>query len=401
MSMVRTLARAALVWGAITPATQAEGIVRTFSQGSWTYYSFSADPSRGTGDPFQFLKLIKDNYRGVAAPIQPQAASPSPDKSPVPADPVLKTAPVETSRASWSTASTSATTATFGSGPSATSPGPAPLPIISSINTTSVSASDHIPNATTTPSSPIAPKNAADAFLDFRGALGPDSQHLISGEPHPWYTSPTVAKVFGGNTPTPQQQEQFAREVLDHVGHTFGLVGLSPRLTLDPSVPANHTLSVVSGASYGPNANAIGITDVGHDGYGFIDKLTYYDDPSKLAWAVAHNISHELMHAFGVAEHPDSTGRYLDAATASWDLLSNHEASFSPQAADLIRSTNFSGVSAVPSSGQQGLRLEGDQELVATVPEPTTLAGWSVLLSCTLYFRWKKSQRVEALPSQS
>ena len=103
-----------------------------------------------------------------------------------------------------------------------------------------------------------------------------------------------------------------------------------PLLTTDPTVPAHHTLSVVSGLSYAANANAIGITDVGHDGFGFLDKLKLRDRLDELAWAVAHNVSHELMHAFGVATHADPTGTYIDSATATWGLLTDPQSTFSP-----------------------------------------------------------------------
>jgi hypothetical protein len=44
---------------------------------------------------------------------------------------------------------------------------------------------------------------------------------------------------------------------------------------------------------------------VGGNGFSFIDKLSYATTPDQLAWAVAHNVAHELMHSFGVAIHPE------------------------------------------------------------------------------------------------
>src|SRR5207248_8020791 len=133
--------------------------------------------------------------------------------------------------------------------------------------------------------------------------------------------------------------------------------------TTDPGVVANHTISVASGLSYGPNPNAIGITDVGHNGFGFIDKLGYAGDEPTLAWAVAHNISHELMHAFGLSYHPDQTGNYIDAATANWNMLTSPNTTFSPDAAKALTSPSTSdlGVYSVqPTTGAQILPVDGD-----------------------------------------
>src|SRR5205823_4240354 len=141
----------------------------------------------------------------------------------------------------------------------------------------------------------------------------PEASQLTVGAAQPWYNSPAVVKAFGG-TPSSGQQAQFQQDVLSDVRQTFALAGMNPKLTLDPSVSANHTISIASGLSYGDNPNAIGITDVGHSGFGFIDKLNYANNESDLAWAVAHNVSHELMHAFGLSTHPDQTGNYIDAA---------------------------------------------------------------------------------------
>ena len=77
---------------------------------------------------------------------------------------------------------------------------------------------------------------------------------------------------------------------------------------------------------------------IGNSGFGFIDNLNYAQSTDQLAWAVAHNISHELMHAFGVAVHHDQTGTYLDSATATWSLLIDPNTTFSPAAVQDILS---------------------------------------------------------------
>ncbi|MCA1684929.1 MAG: hypothetical protein LC745_02870, partial [Planctomycetia bacterium] len=208
-----------------------------------------------------------------------------------------------------------------------------------------------------------------------------------TGTPAPWYASPAVTQAFG-HTPTPAEQASFTSQVLSDVRTTFALAGLNPLITTDPTAQANHTLSVVSGLSYGPNSNAIGITDVGHDGFGFIDKLNYANTPNQLAWAVAHNVSHELMHAFGVAVHSDTSGKFLDAGSATWSLLTDPNATFSQAAVGLISATHFGpSITSAAVMGQgEGLTrvVEGDQEILA-VPEPATLTAWSIALSCLIF----------------
>ena len=224
----------------------------------------------------------------------------------------------------------------------------------------------------------------ADAYINFSGANLSEASVLTTGTAQPWYLSPAVSQAYG-HTPSASEQASFASQVLADVNTTYALAGLSPNITIDPTVPANHEISVVSGLSYSGNAKAIGITDVGHDGFGFIDKLQYANSPGELAWAVAHNVAHELMHAFGVAVHADQTGQYIDTASATWGLLTNPNATFSPAATNLIAATNFSP-SALPTTvpGQTGLQIDGGQEVMA-VPEPTTVAAWSIVVLGALF----------------
>ena len=162
----------------------------------------------------------------------------------------------------------------------------------------------------------------------------------------------------------------------------------------NPNTPALHTLSVVSGVSYGPNSNAIGITDVGGNGFSFIDKLNLASNVTDLEWAVAHNISHELMHAFGIGYHPDQTGQYIDAADATWSILTSPDTKFSPLATQVISATGY-GVNTGVSSASGLEKIDGDQEILAApVPEPATLALWSVALTGIVVHARRRRNRV-------
>jgi hypothetical protein len=223
---------------------------------------------------------------------------------------------------------------------------------------------------------------------------------LTTGNPQAWYNSPAVVSAFGG-TPTSQQESSFAQSVLADVQHTFQISGLNISLTSDPNTPALHTLSVVSGASYPSNPGAIGITDVGANGYGFIDKLAYATTPDQLAWAVAHNISHELMHALGVANHPDTTGNYLDAPSATWQLLTDPNAKFSPEAVQLMSQLLATGVSSnsLLAPGAQlfhGLSIDGAKLLETPVPEPATIGIWTVATLWSMVALRRRSRRQAA-----
>lgn len=221
-----------------------------------------------------------------------------------------------------------------------------------------------------------------DAYINMTSTNYPAAT-LTTGTAQPWYDSPAVIQAFHGSVPNAQQQANFVQTVLQDVEHTYQLSGMNPTLTTDPGVPALHTLSVVSGLSAPSNPNTIGLTNVGGNGFSFIDKLDYADNPAELAWAVAHNVAHELMHAFGIGYHPDS-GNDVDAGSASWSTLVDPSTRFGPAATRLLlasqygtlgRGASVSGIGAEPRD-PGSTAAEGAEVLAVPAPEPVTAAMW-------------------------
>ena len=344
MSAAKTVTRGIVIWLALGSVASADGIDSSSWRSSGSWYFFFQGRSSKVDSPPSYTNFYSNQ------PIQN-------------ALPVVNTPPPA---------------------PIVNIPAPAPIPI--PIQAAPVQPTLSATNSFSTPvQAPTNIGNTYDAYINLGSSGFLESNQLTTGNPQPWYASPTVQKLFNG-IPSIDQQKQFTDQVLSDVQQTFSLAGLHPSITTNPNVSANHTLSVVSGASYGPNANAIGITDVGSNGFGFIDKLSYGNDINSLEWAVAHNVSHELMHAFGVGQHPDSTGNFIDAATASWNLLTNPNATFSSGAVTAIQATNFGNVTS-SVLGAQGLakNVDGDQQiLAATVPEPATIAVWGLLAACAV-----------------
>ena len=269
---------------------------------------------------------------------------------------------------------------------------------------------------------PVAAGHTVDAFVNFGNAPYSEAQSLTTGNAQAWYQSPSATSVFGG-VPTAAQQVAFQNEVLQTVQNTYNQSGLKISLTTDPTQNYAHTMSVVSGTSFTGNTGAIGITDVGNDGFSFIDKINLAKTPDELASAVGHNIAHELMHAFGISGHPDQTGMYLDAATANWSTLTNAQTTFSPQAIQMLSAQNFlNGPGKNFTQGALGLtglemltehhptfchcplcnqlhKLEAAEGLAvaaAPVPEPTTVALWGFAAAAVAIAR-RRSQRRSAV----
>ncbi len=276
------------------------------------------------------------------------------------------------------------------------------------------------PVAATTAAAAATTGHTVDAFINFGNGAYSEASSLTTGTAQSWSQSPSVQAVYHG-VPTAAQQLAFQNEVLQVVQNTYSQSGLHVSLTTDPTQNYAHTMSVVSGASFTGNSAAIGITDVGNDGFSFIDKINLAKSPDELAEAVGHNIAHELMHAFGISGHPDQTGSYLDAATANWSVLTNAQTSFSPQAAQMLAAQNFlNGPGKEFTQGTLGLtglelltehhptfchcpycnalhKLEASEGLeingAAPVPEPTTVALWGCAITAAIFVRRQNRRR--------
>ena len=131
------------------------------------------------------------------------------------------------------------------------------------------------------------------------------------------------------------------------------------------------------------------MTQVGANGFSFIDKIaSSAQSLDQLEWIVAHNISHELMLAFGVPENYDTTGNYIDAKVANWSMMVSPSATFSPAAAQAI-----SQALASQDPAGTGSMLGAQEFPPAAVPEPTTLAIWGLAAAGLVIARRRQSAR--------
>lgn len=360
MSAVKTLACSVAAWiGLGLVSVQADSISRSEAQRLWTMVW-----SAGAGN---------SNQAPSTAPSQPTPApTPTPTPAPAPAPAPAATpsqAPITPIFMGFPSQPTAPANDTE-SAPAITTPAAQPT-----ITAAAPAAASTTAGGTTSGTAPV------DAFINMTNGPFPSASSLTTGTAQPWYDSPSVIQAFGG-APNAQQQSSFVQTVLQDVQHTFQLSGMNPTLTTNPDTPALHTISVASGLSDPSNPNAIGLTDVGGNGFSFIDKLDYATNPTDLAWAIAHNVSHEMMHAFGIGYHPDG-GNYVDAASASWSTLTNPNTQFGPAATQLLLATQYGTLSGSTSAGGVGAELlnpggttvDGD-EVLAT-PEPATMVMWA------------------------
>jgi hypothetical protein len=214
----------------------------------------------------------------------------------------------------------------------------------------------------------------ADAFINLGAGPYPEESAITTGNAQPWYDSSQVVKLFG-DQPSAQQQADFDNAVMQRVEQTFRLSGVSVNLTDDPSVAAAHTLSVVSNTSSRTLSSAIGMTYVGGSGFNFIDQIApLAQSVDQLEWIVAHNVSHELMLAFGVGENYDHTGNFIDAPVANWLMMTDPKATFSSAAAGALLAKGLGSQVAAESLSSPMAQLYSPEP----VPEPASLALWAL-----------------------
>ncbi|QDV33922.1 hypothetical protein [Tautonia plasticadhaerens] len=245
---------------------------------------------------------------------------------------------------------------------------------------------------------PPTPEEPADAYLNFSDGPFPAAESLAEGEPAAWHRSPVVSDLLG-RAPNAQEQQGFKADVVAKVEDRFRSSGIDVDLISEPG-PASHTLSVVSGALAKDNTQAIGLADIGGDGFTFLDNFdtAAIDSVDDLETAVANNISHELMHTFGVDFHHES-GETIDSGTIPWDLLTDEDLAFSGDAVALLSSADFQGRwddltlagAQLPSHGQ-GCSCHPNG--AHATPEPATLAMWAITLLGASWSgrRWRRAR---------
>lgn len=231
------------------------------------------------------------------------------------------------------------------------------------------------------------PTTAYDAFINFGSAPYADQTLLTTGNAQPWYSSASVLKAFG-HAPSGQEMNDFSQTVLSRVESTFANSGLTIQATTDPNARGAHMLSVVSGLSAASNANAVGITSVGRNGFDLIDKLGYANSADELAWAVAHNVAHELMHSFGGSHHFTPDGKNLDAPISDWSILTDPNTVFSAESvAEMTYNLRQGGLGMRYGAGAQMLDADGQELLIQPVPEPATMALWGAMAGLVGWIR--------------
>jgi hypothetical protein len=243
-------------------------------------------------------------------------------------------------------------------------------------------------SAPSTPAAASAPSSGpVDAFINLGNGPYPLQSIITTGNAQPWYNSSQITSLFGGS-PSTQQIQSFDNTILQRVQQTFSMSGVNVTLTDNPNVAALHTLSLVSNTSAASLPSAIGMTEVGASGFSFINNIaSSAQSVDQLEWIVAHNISHELMLAFGVPENYDTTGNFVDARTANWAMMVSPIATFSPAAAQAL--DQALAAQNGTSSGQLGAQLVGSE---SPVPEPTTIALWTAAGAAIVIAKRRKSR---------
>ncbi len=255
-------------------------------------------------------------------------------------------------------------------------------PPASAVPTTTIAQTTVISNAPATMASPFSAAAVSsahsssssprvDGFVNMGNGPYPNAALITTGGAQPWYNSSQINSFFGGQ-PTAQQQQSFDSTVLSRVQQTFAQSGVPITLTSDPNVAAHHTISLVSNTGSASLSSAIGMSQVGTNGFSFIDQITKSAQSlDQLEWIVAHNISHELMLALGVPENYDATGKYVDSKLADWAMMVNPNATFSPGASQALLQAIQNETNNPGYLGAQALNPS-----LTPAPEPATWAIW-------------------------
>jgi hypothetical protein len=245
------------------------------------------------------------------------------------------------------------------------------------------------PNLTPAVSAAPASSGPVDAFINLGNGPYALQNAITTGNAQPWYSSSQITSLFGGQ-PSSQQVQSFDNAIMAHVQQTFSQSGISVTLTDNPNVAALHTISLVSNTASASLSSAIGMTEVGGSGFSFIDKSApSAQSVDQLEWIVAHNISHELMLAFGVPENYDQTGNFIDAKVANWAMMVSPTATFSPAAAQAIVQA-LASQDTTESAASLGAQLINSSE--SPVPEPATIALWA-LAGAALFVSGRRRSR--------
>jgi hypothetical protein len=351
-------------------------------------------PSAASSQPLAVQAASYTPPASTPAPVQAVASSSLPAYTPPASTPI---APVQLSTYTPTTLSQPATVPAVtyiqpvSSQPSSAQPLTyTPPSVVSSAPLASNQLAVTAPTLSAISTTPTASSTPVQAFINVGNGPYPLAAAITAGGAQPWYNSSQLTSLFGGQ-PTAQQIQSFDNAILQRVQQTFSQSGISVSLTENPSVSALHTISLVSNTASSTLPSAIGMTQVGSNGFSFVDQIApSAQSLNQLEWIVAHNISHELMLAFGVPENYDTTGNFIDSKVANWAMMVNPNSTFSSAAAQAI-------IQALGSQNQAASgSLLGAQEFSpspAAIPEPTTVAMWGLAAVALVIARRRRARQ--------